>query len=87
MIKYALEGSSLEDGLENTITNIEGKILYSEEDEEEIEAGNIKVTYVDILTAHETGEPLLDVFDHGDEQLYKYYDTLHDKKNPSTNIF
>lgn len=79
MINYELEGSSLEDELENTITNIEGKILHSEE---EIEAGNIKATYVDILTAHETGEPLLDVFDHVDEQLYKYYDALHDKKNP-----
>jgi len=77
-----MEGSSLEDDLENTITNIEGKILHSEENEEEIEVGNIKVTYVDIVTARETGESLFDVFDHVDEQLYKYYEALHDKKNP-----
>lgn len=82
MIHYTLERASLEDDLENTVTTIEGEILH---DEEETEAGNIKATYIDILTASETGEPLPYVFDHVDEQLHNYHLALRDKKNPLHN--
>jgi len=75
MIHYQIiNDASLQDDLENFVTEIKGEIKCAKED---VSIGEIKVTYVDMGSAFDLGVPLHDIFNYSRNLYEVYLETYH----------